>query len=87
MSTTYIDRTNTNQEYRRANLEMGEGANGIIRPSSDILRDKRRKLLGHIIRRLDTRNTKQRLQQERSFHNKLNTEGWDAQEQRGHMKP
>jgi len=51
MSTTYIDRTNTNQEYRRANLEMGEGANGIIRPSSDILRDKRRKLLGHIIRR------------------------------------
>jgi len=34
-----------------------------------------------------TRNTKQRLQQENFCHNKLNTEGWDAQEQRGHMKP
>ena len=46
MSTKYIDRTNTNQKAcRRANLEMGEGADdGIIRPLSDILRDKRRKL-------------------------------------------
>ena len=53
MSTTYIDRTNTNQAevYKRTNLEMGEGEDGIILPLSDILRDKRRKLLGHIIRK------------------------------------
>ena len=38
MSTTYIDRTNTNHEvYRRANLEMGRGAEEIIRPLSDVL--------------------------------------------------
>ena len=36
MSTTYIDRANTNHEvYRRANLEMGLGAEEIIRPLSD----------------------------------------------------
>ena len=52
MSTTYIDRTNTNHEvYRRANLEMGRGAEEIIRPLSDVLQEKRRKVLGHIIRR------------------------------------
>ena len=52
MSTTYIDRTNTNHEvYRRANLEMGRGAEEIIRPPSDVLQEKRRKVLGHIIRR------------------------------------
>ena len=37
MSTAYIDRTNNNQEvYRLANLEMGEGAGGMIRPLTDI---------------------------------------------------
>ena len=52
MSTTYIDRTNTNHEvYRRANLEMGRGAEEIIRPLRDVLQEKRRKVLGHIIRR------------------------------------
>ena len=52
MSTTYIDRANTNHEvYRRANLEMGLGAEEIIRPLSDVLQEKRLKLLGHIIRR------------------------------------
>ena len=52
MSTTYIDRANTNHEvYRRANLEMGLGAEEIIRPLSDVLQEKRRKVLGHIIRR------------------------------------
>ena len=52
MSKTYIDRTNTNHEvYRRANLEMGLGAEEIIRPLSDVLQEKRRKVLGHIIRR------------------------------------
>ena len=52
MSTTYIDRANTNHEvYRRANLEMGLGAEEIIRPLSEVLQEKRRKVLGHIIRR------------------------------------
>ena len=51
MHTTHIDRANTNNEvYRRANLEMGPGAEEIIRPLSDILQE-RRKVLGHIIRR------------------------------------
>ena len=37
MTTAYIDRTNNKQEvYRLANLEMGEGAGGIIRPLTDI---------------------------------------------------
>ena len=36
MSTTYIDRATRNHEvYRRANLEMGLGAEEIIRPLSD----------------------------------------------------
>jgi len=34
-----------------------------------------------------TYNTKQRLRQECSRHNKLNKEGWDAEEWRGNMKP
>ena len=52
MHTTYIDRANTNNEvYRRANLDMGPGAEEIIRPLSDILQEKRRNVLGHIIRR------------------------------------
>ena len=33
-----------------------------------------------------THNTKQRFQQQRSCHTKLNIEGWDAQERREHMK-
>lgn len=37
MSTTYMDRTNTNQKnYRRANLEMGKGEHGFTRPLRDI---------------------------------------------------
>ena len=52
MSATYIDRANTNHEvYRRANLEMGLGAEEITRPLSDVLQEKRGKVLGHINRR------------------------------------
>ena len=52
MSTTYINRANTNHEvYRRANLEMGLGAEEIIPPLSGVLQEKQRKVLGHIIRR------------------------------------
>ena len=44
MSTTYSNRTNTNHEvYRRANLQMGRGAEEIIRPLSDVLQEKRKK--------------------------------------------
>ena len=84
MSTTHIDRTNTNHEvYRRANLEMGRGAEEIIRPLSDVLHEKRRKVLGHIIRR-----PRDHPQHQATFatiffcHNKLNKEGWGALERR-----
>ena len=52
MSTTYIDRANTNEEvFRRANAAISEGHHKYIRPLSEVLKEKRRKLLGHIIRR------------------------------------
>jgi len=38
-------------DYRRANLEMGLGAEEIIHPLSAVLQEKRRNVLGHIIRR------------------------------------
>ena len=65
MSTTYIDRTNTNQKnYRRANLEMGKGKHGFTRPLRDIFTGQTKEIVGpwHQ-KKLDiTRNTKQRLQ-------------------------
>lgn len=52
MTTTYIDRANTNEEvFRRANAAMSDGHHGYIRPLSEVLQEKRKKLLGHIIRR------------------------------------
>ena len=52
MRTTYIDRSNTNQEvHRRANEALGNSEGECIRPLSKVLQEKRRKLLGHIIRR------------------------------------
>ena len=52
MTTTYIDRANTNEEvFRRANEAIGSAQNRHIRPLSEVLQEKRKKLLGHIIRR------------------------------------
>ena len=47
---TYINRENTNEEvYRRANAEAR--TDNAIRPLSQVLQEKRIKLLGHIVRR------------------------------------
>ena len=47
MSTTYIDRANTNEEvFRRANAAISEGHHRYIRPPSEVLQEKRGKLLG-----------------------------------------
>ena len=88
MHKTYIERANTNNEvYRRANLEMGPGAEEIIRPLSDILQEKRRKVLGHIIRRTRNHQQHQATFAAKIFcRNKLKIEGWVAQERSGHMK-
>ena len=52
METTYINRANTNEEvYRRANAEARTARENHIRPLSQVLQEKRIKLLGHIIRR------------------------------------
>ena len=52
METTYINRANTNEEvYRRANAEARTAGENHIRPLSQVLQEKRIKLLGHIIRR------------------------------------
>ena len=52
METTYIKRANTNEEvYRRANAEARTDRENTIRPLSQVLEEKRIKLLGHIIRR------------------------------------
>ena len=89
MSTTYINLANTNHEvYRRANLEMGLGAEEIILPLSDVPQEKRRKVLGHIIRRPRDHPQHQATFaiQEIFCHNKLNTEVWVSLERRGRMK-
>ena len=50
METTYINRENTNEEvYRRANAKAR--TDNAIRPLSQVLKEKRIKLLGHIVRR------------------------------------
>ena len=49
---TYINRANTNEEvYRRANAKARTDRENPIRPLSQVLQEKRIKLLGHIIRR------------------------------------
>ena len=73
--------------YRRANLEMGLGAEEIIRPLSDVLQEKRRIVLGHINRRPRDHPQHQTTFATKIFcHNKWNTEGWVALEWRGRMK-
>ena len=77
----------TNQEVY-ANFEMGEGTDGIICPLSDILRDQRWKLLGHIIRRPRDHPQHQATFATRTFMpQQVNKEGWDAQERRAYVKP
>ena len=88
MHTTYIDRANTHHEvYRGANLEMGPGAEGTIRPLSEMFQEKRRKVLGQIIRRTTnpqhqatfaTRNLLPQVE--------IRWVRWAAQERSGHMK-
>ena len=52
IETTYINRANTNEEvYRRANAEARTERENPILPLSQVLREKRIKLLGHILRR------------------------------------
>ena len=90
MHKTYIDRANTNKEvYRRANLEMGLGAEKISRPLSDILqyRNSEEKFWGISSEEHETtHDTKPLLLQELFCHNKLKIEGWVAQERSGRMK-
>ena len=80
----YIDRSNANQEFcngwrRRRNhlLIKWQFLKTNEENCQDTLSEDQE----------TTYNTKQRLRQECSRHNKLNKEGWDAEEWRGNMKP
>ena len=89
MSTTYIDRANTNEEvFRRANAAISEGHHRYIRPLSEVLKKNVENYWAISSDDLmTTHNTKPHVLQEHLYQERRKGVGLVGPEQHGHMKP